>query len=225
MNLVAGSKCGNAENQVFLYLDEVVEKMRAYDDAVADGAGVPNPRAPRSIDPTGFVFHEGRCGSTLVSNSLMAWDPAKTKLFSEPQPALQALLACDKSRVNCNVRKAAKLFRDTVYAMGRTNDPLESRMFMKLLPTSVLAIDVVKMAFPDTPWLFVYRDPIHVLVSNMKDRVNDNAPGPYCTEGMKQEHMSEFMADIVSRAGVSASNLTTVEYCAAYLVSDLTDRA
>lgn len=212
---------------MILDLHSTVSKLRYYDSLSVTRkhelyleAGLPNE--VKSIIPTAFLFHEGRCGSTLVSNSVTVLNKETTRTYSEPKVALQALLACDKSRIHCNLEKATNLFRDTVYILGRTSDPIEDRLFLKLLPSSMLAIDVVKRAYPDTPWIFVYRDPVHVMVSNMRDPRSNYAPGPYCMAGHKREELyDEFTADVAARRGMTLGNLTTEEYCAAHLVRQL----
>lgn len=216
LNLVRSHRCASKNNHISLDFHEIVEKTRAYDLH-------PKPKSLRcntakSIEPTGFFYHEGRCGSTLVSNSAIALDPEKTRVYSEPRPLLEALLSCDKSRVHCNVEKAANLFRDVVYMMGRTSNPKEERLFFKLLPTSVLAMDVVKIAYPDIPWIFIYRDPVQVMVSNLRDPRGRHGPGPYCTAGQKHGEVDEYTADLVSKAGKAITNVTVTEYCAAHLV-------
>lgn len=213
MNFVRDARCNQEGNHVKLDLYDIVQKTRAHDLKHQS-----DPTAPKSIPPTAFLYHEGRCGSTLVSNSVTALAPEKTRTYSEPLPVLQALLDCDKTRVNCNVDKAANLFRDVVYMMGRTSQTKEERMFFKLLPGSILGVEAVKQAFPDVPWAFIYRDPVHVMVSNLRDKKSDNAPGPYCVGFKKQKHQSEYLQDLVLSAGKTVEELTHEEYCAAYLV-------
>ena len=147
MNFVREGKCSRQENHVKLDLYDIVQKTRAYD---LEHANEPS-NTIKSIPPTAFLYHEGRCGSTLVSNSVTALEPERTRTYSEPMPPLLALLECDKTRANCNVDKAANLFRDVIYMMGRTSNPVEDRMFFKLLPSSVLAVDVVKQVNADKP--------------------------------------------------------------------------
>ena len=216
MNFVRDAQCSNEANHVKLDLYDIVQKTRTY-DLEHDN----DPTAAKSIPPTAFLYHEGRCGSTLVSNSVTALDPQKTRTYSEPIPVLQALLDCDKTRVNCNVDKAANLFRDVVYMMGRTSNPEEERLFFKLLPGSILGVPAVKQAYPDVPWAFIYRDPVHVMVSNLRDKHSDNAPGPYCTGLKPHKYQSEYIQDLVFSAGKSMEDLTHEEYCAAYLVRTL----
>ena len=74
-------------------------------------------------------------------------------------------------------------------------------------------------AYPDVPWAFIYRDPLHVMVSNLREKHSDKAPGPYCTGLKKQKNQSEYIQEIVASAGKSIEDLTREEYCAAYLVS------
>ena len=218
MNFVRSNGCH--QNKVVLDLYDVVQLARKHDLENANFfLKATKDYAARSIPPTGFFYHEGRCGSTLVSNSAVALDPEKTRVYSEPIPPMKALLFCEKTRGYCNFKKAVSLFRDVVYMMGRTSNPLESRLFFKLLPSSVLAMDVVKEAYPEVPWIFIYRDPLHVMVSNLRDPDHGYAPGPYCTEGMKHGEHSEFVREIVARAGRNIGDLTREEYCAANLVS------
>lgn len=140
MNFVREGGCAQAGNHVKLDLYDIVQKTRAFDAAHAS-----DPlNTVKSIPPTAFLYHEGRCGSTLVSNSVTALEPERTRTYSEPLPPLLALLDCDKTRANCNVDKAANVFRDVVYMMGRTSNPVEDRLFFKLLPSSVLGVSVAK---------------------------------------------------------------------------------
>ena len=82
----------------------------------------------------------------------------------------------------------------------------------------------LQQAFPDVPWAFIYRDPLHVMVSNLRDAKTDNAPGPYCTGLKRQKYQSEYIQDLVLRVpGKRVEDLTREEYCAAYLVSLLQD--
>lgn len=113
---------------------------------------------------------------------------------------------------------AANLFRDAVYMMGRTSNPEEERLFFKLLPASILGVGAIKQAFPDVPWAFIYRDPVHVMVSNLRERKSDYGPGPYCTGYKKHQHQSEFIQDLVLSSGKAIEELTQEQYCAAYLV-------
>lgn len=115
------------------------------------------------IPPTAFIFHTGRCGSTLVAQ-LLAVDPAN-RVLSEPSP-LDAVLRAPLSRpVDPQIH--LEWIRTTVGALGQPA-PGERRLFVKLDSWSLLAAERIDAAFPGVPWLFVVRDPVEVLVSLLR---------------------------------------------------------
>jgi len=103
---------------------------------------LPQPEAEpmeRSIPPTALIFHESRCGSTLVSNILASLTrtadsaaqteddtaPLSSRVYSEAAPPMKALEACPASAAlsaqgGCDVLLHHQLIRDVFYMMGRT---------------------------------------------------------------------------------------------------------
>ena len=77
-------------NSFFLDLGEIVAASRKHDAEVRadatlsqgtiDGVDASLLAVPRAMEPKGVVFHESRCGSTLVANSLAAFDPLPRRL-------------------------------------------------------------------------------------------------------------------------------------------------
>lgn len=130
-------------------LREMAEKARAMDLS----GKYPSVK---SIPLKGVVFHESRCGSTLVANSLQAFAPEKTRVYSESQPPVSALKLCSSSRT-CDEQKHIEFIKDVVFLMGRTNDKNEEFMFFKIQSIGTLNIHKFRNAFPDIPWIFVYR--------------------------------------------------------------------
>ena len=67
---------------------------------------VPQPEAEpveRSIPPTALIFHESRCGSTLVSNVLSSFAPdGSSRVYSEAPSPLKALEACSVTTPSSN---------------------------------------------------------------------------------------------------------------------------
>eukprot|EP00555_Chaetoceros_dichaeta_P014549 CAMPEP_0198271418 /NCGR_PEP_ID=MMETSP1447-20131203/49118_1 /TAXON_ID=420782 /ORGANISM="Chaetoceros dichaeta, Strain CCMP1751" /LENGTH=272 /DNA_ID=CAMNT_0043963997 /DNA_START=534 /DNA_END=1352 /DNA_ORIENTATION=- len=160
-----------------------------------------------SMKPSGFVFHESRCGSTLVANALTAMDPIEHRVYSESRPPTSAMQACGPTGKPC------QLLRDVVYMMGRTGDPNERRMFFKIQSSGSRYIDVVRDSFPDTPWVFVYRDPVQIMVSQFKRRTaNAN-----CVKHMAHYKMSERTKKFLATIGRDAKGLSVVEKCALHL--------
>lgn len=124
------------------------------------------------LAPDGFVLHMSRCGSTLLAQMLAA-DPDHLVL-SEP-PALDGVLrtwhhdAFDEER-------RLQLLRSVLSVLGRPRHG-ERRLFVKLDAWHTTMLDVLRRAFPDTPWVFVVRDPVEVLVSQDTNTAAIMVPG------------------------------------------------
>lgn len=119
----------------------------------------PDDRPPRA--PDGLVFHMSRCGSTLAAQMLAA-SPANV-VISEAPP-IEAVLRLE---VDDDAKIAA--LRAIVTALGEARAS-ETRLFVKLDCWHVRDLPLFRRAFPETPWIFVYREPIEVLVSHLRRR-------------------------------------------------------
>ncbi|GAA5120284.1 hypothetical protein JIN84_20565 [Luteolibacter yonseiensis] len=128
-------------------------------------------RSPGPV-PDGFIFHMSRCGSTLVSRMLAAL-PGHIVL-SEPPP-LDALLRTDLRGADDEIRIA--WLRAWVGIMGRPRNG-ERGLFVKLDAWHVFDLPLLRRAFPDTPWIFLYRNPVEVMVSAIGN------PGMHLVPGM-----------------------------------------
>lgn len=167
-----------------------------------------------AIEPSGFIFHESRCGSTLVANALTAMDPEQHRVYSEARPPLQAMMICGLTGEKCPPHKAAELFQDVVYMMGRTRDSKEKKLFFKIPSMGTKYIDVVMEAFPNTPWIFVYRDPVQIMMSQLALGIRKAICIRQLTINVPVS-TNKFLASI----GRSIKDLSPVEKCAVQLVS------
>lgn len=120
--------------------------------------------------PAGLIYHMTRCGSTLVAQ-MLAVDPAH-RVLSEPEPLDAVLGWAMVSRAALDVKIAA--LRGVVAALGRGD---RARVFVKLAGWNTLALPLLHAAFPGTPWVFVCRAPVEVLVSQLRQR------SPYLVAG------------------------------------------
>lgn len=157
-DVVAGSPdC--EDDRVSMDLQEVMEAVSQFDQ----GEGVDNPNGQiHLLDLGGFVFHESRCGSTLVANVLQAMYPEKHRVYSESAPPLGLVRAFE--RAGLPDEHASTVLKDVIYLMGRSNDPKETHVFFKIQSIGATRMKVFLEAFPDTPFMFVYRDPVQVMV-------------------------------------------------------------
>jgi hypothetical protein len=113
-----------------------------------------------SLEPAGMIFHLSRCGSTLVSR-LLSTLPGVVVL-AEPSP-LNALLGLDPDRVDQAVQ--VQVVRLLVRALGRRRHADEKQFVLKCTSWNIRHRAILAAAFPDTPWIWVQRDPARVLAS------------------------------------------------------------
>jgi hypothetical protein len=152
--------------------------------------------------PTGFVYHLSRCGSTLVAQMLAA-DP-DTVVLSEPEPLDAVVRWALESDAPIDVQVAA--LRGIVAALGRDRSGHTRRVVFKLDSWHVMALPLFKTAFPDVPWVFVYRNPVEVLVSQQRQRGIHTVAGLLPVdivaipgaEGMDED---EYAANVLKRMG------------------------
>lgn len=127
-------------------------------------------RAPGGLrEPDGFIFHMSRCGSTLVARMLAALPG--TFLVSEAAP-LDAIVRL-ASRADWPEARRIAALRAMVGALGRRPS---ARFVVKLNAWHALALPLFRAAFPDVPWLFLYRDPAAILASQIKERGTELTP-------------------------------------------------
>jgi hypothetical protein len=113
-----------------------------------------------SLEPAGMIFHLSRCGSTLVSR-LLGTLPG-TVVIAEPSP-LNALLGLDPGRVSeATLVRSVRLL---VRALGRCRHGDEHHLVLKCTSWNIRRREILAAAFPETPWVWVQRDPAHVLAS------------------------------------------------------------
>ena len=117
--------------------------------------------------PTGFIFHMSRCGSTLVSQMLAALP--QNVVISEAGP-IDSILRAPFSAPGVTDDERRTWLRWIVSALGRRRRAAERRYFIKFDCWNTIDLPLVRAAFPQVPWVFVYREPVEVMVSNVRRR-------------------------------------------------------
>ncbi len=151
-------------------------------------------REQPGIPPTGFIFHLSRCGSTLIAQMLAAL-PGHV-VIAEAHPVDQALRAhLDDPGVTDDQR--VSWLRSLISALGQPRAGGETRYFVKFDSWSILALPLIRRAFPDVPWLFVYRDPVEVMASHRQRPGVHLVPGllPPQVFGLDRESVLAMPAD------------------------------
>jgi hypothetical protein len=121
-----------------------------------------------SVTPTGFIFHSSRCGSTLVANACRA--VSNSIVLSEAN-AIDKLIARFITDVDHSAKESlySVFLRGVVHALGQRRTGNEEHLFIKFACCSVAQLERIKRIWPNVPWLFLYRDPVETIVSNLKD--------------------------------------------------------
>ncbi|BBY23800.1 hypothetical protein [Mycobacterium stomatepiae] len=117
-----------------------------------------------SLEPAGMIFHVSRCGSTVVSR-LLGTLPGVV-VVAEPAP-LNSLLGLDPAQVDPTFLVHA--VRLLVRALGRRRHGDERQLALKCTSWNIVRREVLAAAFPETPWIWVQRDPVRVLASLLAD--------------------------------------------------------
>ena len=121
------------------------------------------------VPPTGFIFHMSRCGSTLVSQMLASLP--RNIVMSEP-PVVDSVIRAEAA----NDEERVERLRWVVNALGQRSGD-EENFFIKFDSWSTIDIALIRRAYPDVPWIFLYRDPVEVIVSQMRQRGAQMIPG------------------------------------------------
>jgi hypothetical protein len=131
------------------------------------------------LTPRGFIFHMSRCGSTLVTQMLAALP--RNLVLSEAPPLDEAVQArARKPDLSEDQQVLWLAWMTSALAQPRRG---EQALFVKLDSWHTLALPLFRRAFPSVPWVFLYRDPVEVLVSQME------APGIHTVPTLRGAHI------------------------------------
>lgn len=152
------------------FFDQSIHRILHEDHATRSTHFVTLSNLPVSRAPSGFMFHVSRCGSTLIAQMLASIERAA--VFSEPAILEAVLRGAFANREAADEQKITLL----KYVIGAfvASDPERSTTIVKFSARAVRDHALITRAYPGVPCLFVYRDPVEVLVSlaaSMRDRL------------------------------------------------------
>lgn len=160
-------------------------------------------RTFESVPPTGFIFHSSRCGSTLLANACRALIGA---IVLSESPAIDKLIArfiTDTDEHGTKAKLYSVFLRGVVKALGQRRTGEERHLFVKFACCSVSQIERVQPLWPEVPWVFLYRDPVETIVSNVQ-----NLPSWLLDEDRR------VLASITGSSIAAVSEMTMEELCA-----------
>lgn len=126
-----------------------------------------------SCQPDGFIFHTSRCGSTLVCNALKSLP--LTAVVAEAQPISASLVPYVPERIQSFAPETWEISRDRLVSamitvFGQIRASAAARLYIKLNSWNTLALHIIRSLWPNVKWVFLYRDPIEILVSNVRNK-------------------------------------------------------
>jgi hypothetical protein len=177
-------------------------------------------RTSPGLQPAGFIFHMSRCGSTLAAQMLAGL--TTTLVVSEAGP-IDSIMRAGANRAGApEEEELAEWLRGIVSALGQRRRPEQARLIVKLDAWAILRWPLIRRAFPDAPCVFVYRDPVEVVVSHLARRGYHTIPGTlpagWLGAGelpiMAEEYVAAVLARLCERALDAArqGELTLVRY-------------
>lgn len=142
-----------------------------------------------SVAPTAFIFHVSRCGSTLLTQ--MFSHLPHCIVLSEP-PAIDAFFRHYQESSQKNIL----LFQHLIATLGQRRSDQEKHFIVKFDSWHIGRLDFIRQAFPQTPMIFLYRDPQQVLASHQRQRGPQMIPGFVDMGDIKVDQTAIFPGDL-----------------------------
>jgi hypothetical protein len=121
------------------------------------------------LKPKGFIFNVSKCGSTLLARMLASI--SRNLVISEDTVTNKCLMPNDLMAELDGFPDTYKmeLFKGLISALGQPRLGLEENYIIRFSPKNVLELPFIRQVYPDVPWIFLYRDPVEVVVSDLVD--------------------------------------------------------
>jgi hypothetical protein len=125
--------------------------------------------------PTGFIFHMSRCGSTLIAQMLASL--RQVVVFSEPT-ILETVLQKEFLPFTFSPLNEQKqwLLENIIQALLSYKADWQNA-FIKFSARAIFDYPLITQIYPSMPCIFVYREPVEVLVSLIGTQTEKLPPG------------------------------------------------
>lgn len=141
------------------------------------------------VVPTAFIFHVSRCGSTLLTQMLSHLPHCI--VLSEP-PVIDAFFRHYQELSQENIL----LFQRLIATLGQRRNEQEKHFIVKFDSWHIGRLDFIRQAFPQTPMIFLYRDPQQVQASHQRQRGPQMIPGFVDMGNIKVDQTDLFPGDL-----------------------------
>jgi hypothetical protein len=128
---------------------------------------------------------------------------ARNVVISEAGP-IDSVLRAKFREASLTDEERTDWLRWIVSALGQRRAGDEKHLFIKFDSWSVMDFPLIRRAYPAVPWVFLYRNPVEVLVSQLGHRGAHMVPG-----GIEPEHFGMKLDEVIQ--------MPPEEYCARVL--------
>ena len=156
-----------------------------------------------SVPPTGFIFHSSRCGSTLLANACRTLNGSIVLSEAKAIDKLVARFITDAPEGSVKESLYSVFLRGVVHALGQRRFGNETHLFVKFAACSFAQIHRIRRIWPGVPCVFLYRDPIETIVSNLTQ------PPPWLKDNDRR-----ILASVVGATPAAVAEMQLEELCA-----------
>lgn len=135
------------------------------------------------VPPAAIIFHVSRCGSTLLTQ-LLCTDPQNIVLSEVP--LLDEILRLPFKNNEWREEKIINCLQAAVKFYAQVRNGAEQRFFIKTDSWHVHFYDLWRRAFPEVPFVLLYRNPAGVVRSQQKK------PGLHAIPGLIEPELFGF---------------------------------
>jgi len=185
----------NAFNKTFTepFFDETILKLKGLNSAHSAISSISDlcmfeewAGSLNSVEPTAFIFHISRCGSTLVSQLLATSDQ---HIVLPEVPFFDDLLRLPYQHAGFTPKDASRLLMIAVEYYGQKRTGREQHLLIKADSWHMFFYEQLRQLYPTTPFILMYRDPNEVF-SSLK-----RIPGWQSVPGLIEPEVMGFGAD------------------------------
>lgn len=151
-----------------------------------------------SVEPSGFIFHASRCGSTLLTQ-MLGVNPAHIVLSEVP--LIDQILRLPLQTEKTAPTDIAELLVAAIRLLGRKRSGREEQLYIKLDSWHLAFAPLLRQLFPNVPFILLYRTPSEILQSHRARPGTQAVPGLLEAElfGMSQSEIGIDQSEYLDR--------------------------
>lgn len=129
----------------------------------------PQSLQPEPVQPTLFIFHISRCGSTLLTQML---SQVQENIVISEAPVIDQLLKAELPN-----KQKERYVVNLINQLFKKRFDFAQKAFIKFDAWHLFYLETIRNLFPKIPILIIYRDPVEVLKSHAQKRGEHMVPG------------------------------------------------